>query len=81
MPRQRIQPTPAQLKHARKLLEKVSVQTRREWSSPDGQEFLAYVEELRNQGVAVAWVADELDLIPSVLYDLLNRPPRGEVAS
>ncbi len=69
---QRVDARPMEVRRARELLRAVP-STGLEWTSPAGLEFLAYVEELIESGVPLAWLADHLRLDVNRLYSALNR--------
>lgn len=71
--RQRIRPTPAQIKQLRGLFDGIPVAQRYDWSSPEGRRFLTYVRSIAADGVPVSWLAHELGVPPNHLHVLLSR--------
>lgn len=69
---QRVQPSEAQVRKAKGLLEQVPALAY-DWSSGHGQAFLACVDELARNDVPLAWLADALDLDAPRLYATLTR--------
>jgi hypothetical protein len=69
---QRVQPSEAQVRKARGLLEQVPALAY-DWSSEYGQAFLGCLDELTRKDVPLAWLADALDLDAPRLYATLNR--------
>jgi hypothetical protein len=45
----------------------------REWGSARGREFIDYVAELQASGIPLAWLAEELDVPATALYQQLHR--------
>jgi DNA invertase Pin-like site-specific DNA recombinase len=70
---QRITPQESQMQRAKTLLAAVPPSKSKDWDTPEGRKFCKFVRELRDQGVPVAWVAAQLGLSPTQLYNLLNR--------
>jgi hypothetical protein len=52
------------------------VKTRRQWESEEGKAFLRRAQEFVDGGVPVLWMAEELDLQPSLLSQSLSRQAR-----
>lgn len=77
MRNQRIAPTREQVSKAQGLLSSVPVLAL-DWSSQEGQAFLAFLSKLAEQGVPVAWVAESLNLDAPRLYATLTRYRRQE---
>jgi len=74
--RQRVQPTPDEIDHARTLLKAVP-SVGLDWLSEEGQAFLAYANSLVADGRPIAWLADPLKLDVNRLYTILNRYRRA----
>lgn len=77
--RQRIMPTDSQIEVARSLLEGVPALSY-DWASASGQQFLAYVHKLTDNGVPIAWIAEPLGMDVQRLYGTLARYRKGKSA-
>lgn len=76
--RQRIEPTGKQVKRMRDLLGSVPQATRYEWRTDEGQRCLDAMRKLQEEGVPLTWIASELELDITMLYQAFSkyRPDR-----
>jgi hypothetical protein len=63
----------SQAEQVQQLYRDVPVSHTKHWESEEGRAFIAYLCDLRERGIPVAWVAETIGLPPQHLYGLLAR--------
>ena len=77
---------PAELTRCERMLDQIPATLKRDWSSAQGQTLLAEMVRLRNEGVPLAWLSEQLGLSigavrPLVRHYFNNSHSKGQEAA